>query len=75
MILGIEHIAVLAKDVTSLKDWYINMFELRTVYDNGKGTYFLMAPDGSMLEILSAEENEMTPNIQAAIPGLKEGHL
>ena len=55
MITGIEHIAVLAKDSKLLTDWYVEMFDFEIVYDNGKGTYFVKAQDGSMLEIISAE--------------------
>lgn len=55
MITGIEHIAVLAKDSKALTDWYVDMFGFEIVYDNGKGTYFVKAADGSMLEIISAE--------------------
>lgn len=54
MITGIEHIAVCAKDTAKLKDWYIKMFDFKVVYDNGKGTYFVAAPDGSMIEIIVA---------------------
>lgn len=57
MIKGIEHVAVLAKDTAALKDWYIKMFEFRTVYDNGKGTFFLMAPDGAMIEFVKTAED------------------
>ena len=55
MITGIEHIAVLAKDSKALTDWYCDMFGFEICYDNGKGTYFVKAADGSMLEIISAE--------------------
>lgn len=54
MITGIEHIAVCAKDTAALKDWYVKMFDFKVVYDNGKGTYFVAAPDGSMIEIIVA---------------------
>ena len=57
MIIGIEHVAIVAKNVTDLKDWYVKMFGFDTVYDNGKGTYFLKASQGSMIEIFGAEEN------------------
>ncbi len=56
MIKGIEHLAIFSKDTETLKDWYIKMFEFRTVYDNGKGTYFLMAPDGAMIEFVKTSE-------------------
>ena len=49
MIAGIEHIAVCSKDTAALKDWYIKVFGMKQVYDNGKGTYFVAAADGSMI--------------------------
>ena len=58
MITGIEHIAVCSADTAALKDWYIKMFGFKQVYDNGKGTYFVAAPDGSMIEIIKAGEGD-----------------
>ncbi len=55
MITGIEHIAVAAKDTKRLTDWYVRVFGFEVVYDNGKGTYFVKAADGSMMEIIAAE--------------------
>lgn len=57
MVKGIEHVAILAKDTAALKDWYIKMFDFRTVYDNGKGTFFLMAPDGAMIEFVKTDND------------------
>ena len=57
MITGIEHIAVCARDTAALKDWYVKMFDFKVVYDNGKGTYFVAAPDGSMIEIMAADKD------------------
>ena len=57
MITGIEHIAVCAKDTAVLKDWYVKMFDFKVVYDNGKGTYFVAAPDGSMIEIITSDRD------------------
>ena len=56
MILGFEHVAIAAMDSKALTDWYIRLFELRVVYDNGKQppTFLLKAPDGMVLEILPA---------------------
>ena len=56
MILGFEHFAIAALDSKTLADWYIQMFGLRVVYDNGKQppTFLLKAPDGTVLEILPA---------------------
>lgn len=56
MITGIDHVAIFAKDTAALKDWYMKMFEFKQVYDNGKGTFFLKAPDGAMIEFVSTTE-------------------
>ena len=52
MVNGIEHVAVVSKDTAALKDWYMEMYGGRVVYDNGKGTYFLQFADGSMIEFV-----------------------
>lgn len=65
MIKGVEHIAVCAKDTKALTDWYVKMFGFDIVYDNGKGTYFVKAADGSMLEIIKADGGEEEKNISA----------
>lgn len=62
MIQGIEHIAVCAKDTAALTNWYVKMFGWEIVYDNGKGTYFVKAADGSMIEIIASDGNDFTSN-------------
>ena len=52
---GIEHIGVVSNNTAVLKDWYMEVFGGKVVYDNGKGTYFLQFEDGSMIEFVSAE--------------------
>ena len=52
---GIEHLGVVSKNTAELKDWYVEVFGGKVVYDNGKGTYFLQFEDGSMIEFVSAE--------------------
>ncbi len=54
MITGIEHVAVYAKDTKALSNWYVDMFGFKIVHDNGKGNYFLKAPDGAMIEVCCA---------------------
>ena len=44
MVNGIEHVAVVSKNTAALKDWYMEMYGGRVVYDNGKGTYFFSLP-------------------------------
>ena len=58
MVNGIEHVAVVSKDTAALKDWYMEMYGGRVVYDNGKGTYFLQFADGSMIEFVTATDDK-----------------
>ena len=51
MIKGIEHIGIAAKDSTALKNWYIDIFNMTVVSDNGRGGYFIAAPNGVQIEI------------------------
>ena len=67
--MGIEHLAVLAKDTEALKDWYAKTFGGKVVYDNGKGTYFVAFADGSMIEFIMAGED--TPEYGAQAAGLR----
>ncbi|MDO4618858.1 MAG: VOC family protein [Clostridia bacterium] len=55
MVYGIEHSAIAAKDSKALCEWYNETFGTKTVYDNGKGTYFVAFENGDMIEIISAE--------------------
>ncbi|MBE7027277.1 MAG: VOC family protein [Ruminococcaceae bacterium] len=69
MVKGIEHVAIFSKDSKALSDWYKEMFDLKTVYDNGKGTYFLAFESGDMIEfcmtdILEDKKNEKTSGIR-----------
>ena len=56
MILGFEHVAIAAVDTRNLANWYIRMFDLRVVFENGKEppTFLLKARNGMVLEILPA---------------------
>ena len=65
MVKGIEHIAIAARDTATLKDWYARLFDFRQVYDNGKGTYFLKAQDGSMIEFIKATDETVKPSEKA----------
>lgn len=68
MVYGIEHVAVVSKDTAALKDWYMDMYGGRVVYDNGKGTYFLQFSDGSMIEfVMAAADKQMDAEKQAGI--------
>lgn len=56
MIKGIEHIGIAAKDSTALKNWYMDIFNMTVVSDNGKGGYFIAAPNGVQIEIYPATD-------------------
>jgi glyoxylase I family protein len=66
MFSGFEHTAIAAHDSKTLADWYIRMFGLRVVHDNGKTppTYLLRAPDGTVIEILPAFSGEKIDYVQ-----------
>ena len=69
MVKGIEHVAIFSKDSKALSDWYKEMFDLKTVYDNGKGTYFLAFESGDMIEfcmtdVLEDKKHEKTSGIR-----------
>lgn len=54
MFTGIEHLGIFSNDPVALQNWYVKMFGFEQIYDNGKSTCFLKAPDGSMMEFGSA---------------------
>jgi glyoxylase I family protein len=66
MFSGFEHTAIAAHDSKSLADWYIRMFGLQVVHDNGKmpPTYLLQAQDGTVIEILPAVSGERIDCLQ-----------
>ena len=63
MVTGIEHIGIAAKDSKVLSEWYNKTFGTKTVYDNGKGTYFVAFESGDMIEIVSADTDK-TPDTE-----------
>lgn len=63
MITGMEHTAIFAKDTKALADWYVKVFAFEIVYDNGKGTYFVAAPDKSMIEICVADTEPVKASV------------
>lgn len=65
MVKGIEHVAIFAQDTKKLSEWYAKMFDLRLVYDNGKGTYFLAFPSGDMIEFCSSQAPSGTTDDKA----------
>jgi glyoxylase I family protein len=54
MIQGIEHSAIASPDPTSLAQWYVDTLGFVINY-RGSTAFFVKAPDGSMIEIITAE--------------------
>ncbi|WP_435010258.1 VOC family protein [Tundrisphaera lichenicola] len=55
----IEHVAIFAADPAALKDFYEEVFGLRVILDNGRGTppgYFLADNAGFAVEIIGRPE-------------------
>ena len=69
MRIGIEHVAVFAKDTKALSDWYKEVFDCKVVYDSGKGTYFIAFEDNSMIEFCTASTENIPSELTA--PGLR----
>lgn len=69
MKIGIEHLAIYAKNTKALSDWYKDMFDGEVVYDNGKGTYFVAFSDKSMIEFCSAESENVPTELNT--PGIR----
>ena len=69
MKIGIEHIAIFAKDTKMLSDWYKDLFDGEIVYDNGKGTYFVAFSDKSMIEFCTAS-SETVPT-ELSVGGIR----
>ncbi len=60
MFQGLEHAGIVAGDTTALAQWYVRIFGMRIVSNNGATppAYMLVAPNGTALEILPAKCGE-----------------
>lgn len=66
---GIEHVAVFSSDTTRLRDWYASMLDMKCILDNGKGVYFMLMADGSMIELVPSQDASLAgdkPNVKDA---------
>jgi glyoxylase I family protein len=54
MVLGVEHTAIASPDPQNLAQWYVDNLGFTINYNSGR-TVFVKAPNGSMLEIITAE--------------------
>ncbi|MBK9167857.1 MAG: VOC family protein [Bryobacterales bacterium] len=68
MIQGIEHVAIAAANPRALADWYVATLGFTINYDSGR-TVFVKAPDGAMIEILTAEGDRSGQTLKT--PGLR----
>ena len=68
MIKGIEHIAIASADPQKLAAWYVATLGFTINYNSGR-TVFVKAPNGSMIEIITAEGNRTAQTMK--LPGLR----
>jgi glyoxylase I family protein len=68
MIVGIEHTAIASPDPQRLAQWYVETLGFKINYNSGR-TFFLKAPDGSMIEIISSEGDLVPKTLKD--PGLR----
>jgi glyoxylase I family protein len=68
MVVGIEHTAIASPDPQKLAQWYVETLGFVINYNSGK-TVFLKAPNGTMIEIITAEGDAAPKNMKD--PGLR----
>jgi catechol 2,3-dioxygenase-like lactoylglutathione lyase family enzyme len=54
MVLGVEHVAIAAKDSKALTQWYCDVLGMRILFDNEKdpATYLVGGTTGAIIEIM-----------------------
>lgn len=68
MITGLEHTAIASPDHPALADWYVKTLGFVINYQSANAT-FVKAPNGSMIEIISAEGERHASTMKT--PGLR----
>jgi len=68
MIQGIEHTAIASPDPQKLARWYVEHLDFTINYNSGR-TVFVKAPDGSMIEIVTAEGERAPQTLKT--PGIR----
>lgn len=63
MFLGIDHLAICAKDTTALAKWYCEFFGFSVMSNNGAAppTIFVKGHTGSAIEIMPANDTPASP--------------
>jgi glyoxylase I family protein len=51
---GVEHVAIASPNPPVLAQWYVDRLAFRVI-DEHSGTYFIKAPNGAVLEIITAQ--------------------
>ncbi len=68
MIEGLEHTAIASADPRALAQWYVSRLGFAINYDSGR-TVFVKAPNGSMIEIITAQGDRAAQTMTA--PGIR----
>ena len=68
MIQGIEHTAIASADPQKLAQWYVDHLQFTINYNSGR-TVFVKAPNGYMIEIISAEGERAPQTLKT--PGIR----
>ena len=68
MVQGVEHAGIASPDPRKLAHWYVETLGFAINYDSGR-TLFVKAPNGSMLEILTAEGERAAESLRQ--PGIR----
>lgn len=68
MVRGLEHVAIASPEPPKLAQWYIDTLGFAVNYQSARTT-FVKAPDGSMIEIITAEGPR--PDQTSKQPGIR----
>jgi glyoxylase I family protein len=70
MVQGIEHTAIASPDTERLARWYVDALGFAINYQSpSSGTFFVKAPDGSMLEIIRSDGDRAAQTMKS--PGIR----
>lgn len=70
MVQGIEHTAIASPDTERLARWYVDALGFSINYQSpSSGTFFVKAPNGSMLEIIRSDGDRAQQTMKS--PGIR----
>ena len=61
---GVEHTGIASPNTQALAEWYVEYLNFRIVFSYN-GNYFVRAPNGSLLEIIPADNELAAPQVMA----------